>query len=86
MNTVSPNPVDDIAQQFGIDWWKFSMQMLCLVAVLAVVFAPPIFVSRFCVRYHRTDSRLPVWLLFVWLVPIFGPIFTFLALRRERLN
>ena len=82
MNDHLSSGTQDVAQQFGVNGWVLFSQLIPLV-VVPVALVLSIFATIYCLRYHRTDSRLPQWLLLTWLVPIAGSLCTFVALRRS---
>jgi len=80
MNRIPFAEATDLTRQFGLSWPLFLAQLLPLITVVvALVLA--ISTTIVCLRHHRSDSRLPLWLLLIWLVPIVGPICTRVALR-----
>ena len=82
MNDNLSKQTHDIAETFGFSWWYFFAQIVSLAVVVAAI-GLPIAATIFCLRHHRSDTRLPLWLLLVWLVPIAGPLCTLIALRRQ---
>jgi hypothetical protein len=85
MNDNLSQQARNAADQFGLNWWMLGSQVFSLIIVIAAL-GLPIFTTIYCLRHYRSDSRLPLWLLLVWLVPIAGPICTFAALRRPAFN
>ena len=73
----------NIAEQFGLNVWLLLAQLFAFAMAVAAL-ALPIFATIYCLRHHRSDRRLPLWLLLTWLVPIAGPLCTLAALRRRR--
>ncbi len=74
--------IADVVEQLDFNWWLALSQLFSFVIVIAVP-GLAIFATIYCLRHHRSDSRLPLWLLLTWLVPIAGPLCTFGALRRR---
>ncbi len=63
----------------GLTWSSGIVQVLGLVVtVLAIVL--PITTTIYCIRRHRDDFQLPMWLMLTWLVPIAGAIATRITL------
>lgn len=83
MNDNLSSTTQSLTEQFGVNGWVLFSQLSLLVIVLAALVLP-IFATIHCLRHHRSDSRLPLWLLLTWLVPIAGPLCTFAALRGPR--
>ena len=76
MNDSLLQQVRNEAETFGFNSWLFLAQ-----AVSAITIALPILVTIYCLRCHRAHPQLPMWLLLTWLVPVIGPVCTFVALR-----
>ncbi|WP_083805242.1 PLDc N-terminal domain-containing protein [Chthoniobacter flavus] len=89
MNDDLSHSTQNVTEQFGVNGWVLFSQLFSLVIVPAALVLS-IFATIYCLRHHRSDRRLPLWLLLTWLVPIVGPLCTFVALRRphptERTN
>jgi len=80
MNNIPFAEATDLSDQFGLNWPVFLAQLFPLI-ILVVALGLAISTTIVCLRRHRSDSRLPLWLLLTWLVPIAGPICTRVALR-----
>jgi Phospholipase_D-nuclease N-terminal len=81
MNNPLLQQAQDVFGQFGMNGWLLTSQILTLAAL-----GLPIVATVYCLRRHRSDRRLPVWLLLIWLVPIAGPLCTLLVLRKRAPN
>jgi len=55
----------------------FLFQLLPLINIVLAIAA-----TVRCVRTGRRGLTLVLWLLFVWLVPIIGPVVALFAVRR----
>ncbi len=82
MNDNLSTDVQNAAEQFGFNWWLLFTQVFSFALFLATI-GLPLAATIHCLRYHRTNSSLPLWLLLTWLIPIVGPLCTFAALRRQ---
>lgn len=71
--------MSDTFQQFGIDWPQFLLQMLVFIVALSLA----VRATRAAVRAYR-GIELPLWILFVWLFPVAGPLVTLFAVRARR--
>ncbi|MGC3991285.1 MAG: hypothetical protein QM796_16710 [Chthoniobacteraceae bacterium] len=66
-------------EQFGIDIGKALLQT-------AIYFIPAIWATIRVVRL-RSGASVPCWLLFVWIIPLIGPLIALLTVRkREQLH
>jgi hypothetical protein len=83
MNDPLSQSTRDVVVHFGFNWWVFLSQLFAFAMIVAAI-GLPIFTTIYCLRDHRSDSRLPGWLLLTWLVPIAGPLCAFAALKRGR--
>lgn len=81
MNQNLPQQSQVITETFGLNGWVLASQIVAILILVAGI-ALPIAATVICLRHHRSDPRLPLWLLLVWLVPIAGPLCTLIALRR----
>jgi len=62
----------DIFNTFGVDPIKFLLQIFIWVLILGV---PAVMATRKVLAY-RSGAEVPLWLLFVWVVPLFGAYVT----------
>jgi hypothetical protein len=64
----------DFLSTFGIDLRKFAIQSL--------IFLAPVIWASIRVTRNRSGTRLPLWLLLIWIVPLFGPIIALVVVRK----
>jgi hypothetical protein len=76
-----PESSQVITETVAPNGWVWASQIVALLILVAGI-ALPIVASVICLRHHRADTRLPLWLILVWLVPIAGPLCTLIGLRR----
>jgi F-type H+-transporting ATPase subunit b len=59
-NILAANPVSDIAQQFGVDWWKFLSQVISftLVAFVLYKYAYDPILNVLAERRHKIEEGL----------------------------
>lgn len=62
----------EIFNNFGVDPLKFLLQLTIWFLILGV---PAIMASRKVIA-TKQGIEVPLWLLFIWLVPLFGPYVT----------
>jgi len=69
-------------EQFAFNWWLVISQVVSFAIILAAL-GLAIAATRYCLRHHRADSGLWLWLLLIWLAPVLGPLCAFVALKRQ---
>lgn len=59
-NILAANPITDIAQQFGVDWWKFLSQCISfsIVAFILVKYAYNPILNVLAERRHKIEEGL----------------------------
>lgn len=67
----------EIFNTFGVDPIKFLLQLFIWFLILGV----PAVIATKRVMAVKSDSQVPLWLLFVWLVPLFGPYVTLYVVK-----
>lgn len=85
MNQNLPQSSQVISETFAPDGWLLTSQIVAVLIFVAGI-ALPIAATVIVLRHHRSDPRLPLWLLLVWLVPIAGALCTLIALRRPSVS
>jgi len=66
----------DFLSTFGVNPYKFFLQSL-------IFLVPAIWATIRIVR-NRSGAALPLWLIFVWIVPVFGPGVALIVIRKHQ--
>ena len=64
----------DFLSTFGVSLHKFVIQ--------SVIFLVPAIWASIRVTRNRSGTALPLWLLFIWIVPLVGAIITLIVVRK----
>ncbi len=67
----------DTFNALGVDPIKFLLQIFIWFLILGI---PAVMATRRVLAY-RSGAEVPLWLLFVWLVPLFGAYVTLYIVR-----
>jgi len=68
----------DFLSTFGVNLHKFAIQ--------SVIFLVPAIWASIRVARTRSGPALPLWLLFIWIVPLVGAIITLIVVRNPEIQ
>jgi ABC-type transport system involved in multi-copper enzyme maturation permease subunit len=71
----------DTFSQFGIDLFKFFIQLLFAFIFLGI---PAIYATIAVIRSYHSGTAIILWLMLIWLFPIIGPVSAILSVRSAR--
>jgi len=66
----------DFLSTFGVDLHKFVLQSL-------IFLVPAIWATIRIVR-NRSGAAVPFWLIFVWIIPVFGAVVALITIRNPQ--